>query len=129
MPSPLIWGPCPPAALGHPTTRTDPRCVEVVVPLITVCHVAFVLQISDSDVPLPETDEFSEEFVDFVSMCMEKDPDDRPSAEALLASRWIQRHKSSANSELKAFVRTLYPDADQRIQRDQQAAMEFSLMQ
>ena len=60
---------------------------------------------------------------------MEKDPDDRPSANALLAFKWITKHKATADSELNSFVRTLYPDAENQINRDKQAALQFSLVQ
>mmetsp|Transcript_12784 Transcript_12784/g.26973 ORF Transcript_12784/g.26973 Transcript_12784/m.26973 type:complete len:428 (-) Transcript_12784:57-1340(-) len=98
-------------------------------PYTSSAPVPLILEISDQDIPVPEPSaEISEEFVDFISMCMEKDPDDRPSAEALLASKWIQKHKAAANSELKAFVRRMHPDADQRIEKDKQAALQFSLV-
>lgn len=97
-------------------------------PYTSTAPVPLILEICDSEVPVPEPGEFSEEFVDFISMCMEKDPDDRPSAEALLASRWIQKYKSAANSELRSFVRALYPDAEKQIEKDKAAAMQFSLV-
>jgi serine/threonine protein kinase len=87
------------------------------------------VQVCDSEIPLPAGEsDLSPDFIDFITLCMEKDPDDRPSASALLGSRWIQKHRTGA-AELQSFVRSLYPDAEARMERDRLIAMKHSTVQ
>lgn len=41
--------------------------------------------------PIPPRDAFSDDFGDFIACCMRKQPDERPTAEALMAHRFVQR--------------------------------------
>jgi serine/threonine protein kinase len=48
------------------------------------------VQVTLGEVPLPEPGAYSPELIEFVSLCMERDPADRPTALALLHHPWIQ---------------------------------------
>ena len=61
--------------------------------------------VNDMPPQLPEA-EFSEEFRDFVSLCLQKDPDRRPAVEHLLLHRFIRMYDDSIRPfDLAKFVR------------------------
>jgi mitogen-activated protein kinase kinase 5 len=49
---------------------------------------------------------FSENFVDFVSKCMRKDPPSRPAPEALMRHPFIEQYKDSNNTSVALWVQT-----------------------
>eukprot|EP00753_Platysulcus_tardus_P013257 PLAT3645.5.p2 GENE.PLAT3645.5~~PLAT3645.5.p2 ORF type:complete len:367 (+),score=180.45 PLAT3645.5:135-1235(+) len=46
----------------------------------------------EADEPTLDPDEFSPEFCDFASQCLQKDPEDRLPADILLGSPWLEMH-------------------------------------
>lgn len=55
----------------------------------TVGPLQLMFQVLNEDVPIPTGPELSDEFKDFVRVCMQKDPYQRPSAEQLLTHPFI----------------------------------------
>ena len=47
-------------------------------------------QVTQGEMPLPPAGMYSPELIEFISLCMERDPADRPTALALLHHPWIQ---------------------------------------
>lgn len=88
-------------------------------PYVNVAPVPFILEVTQGDCPLPPVGEFSEEFRSFVSMCMEKDPEDRPNALSLLSHPWIMKHRPSV-TKLAGFIQNAIPDAQQRLEEDRE---------
>jgi len=86
-------------------------------PYQNAAPVPFILEVTTGEAPLPPAGEYSEELRDFVGLCMEKDPDDRPSAVALLNHPWILKHRAAC-TELNSFVCSIIPDSQQRIAED-----------
>jgi serine/threonine protein kinase len=55
----------------------------------------------------PQEEEFSEEFVDFINSCLEKDPEKRPNCAQLLNHPFILLYEQNAVSELKDWIKSL----------------------
>ncbi|KAM7278182.1 hypothetical protein ACFE04_005316 [Oxalis oulophora] len=75
--------------------------------------VNLMLQILDDPSPSPSKQKFSPEFCSFVDVCLQKDPDARPSAEQLLSHPFITKH-ANTGVDLAAFVRSIF-DSTQRM--------------
>jgi serine/threonine protein kinase len=52
--------------------------------------------ILDSEIPPLPRRYFSEEFIDFVDLCLRRDPKLRPPAEVLLTAPWLTKHHVSS---------------------------------
>lgn len=52
--------------------------------------------ILDCDIPLLPKQYFTKEFIEFVSLCLKKDPKLRPPAEVLLTAPWIIKNNISS---------------------------------
>lgn len=48
-------------------------------------------QVLNEDLPIPAGQEYSDDFRDFVTQCMQKNPFQRPSAEQLLSHPWVTK--------------------------------------
>lgn len=66
--------------------------------------VNFMLQVTEEDPPLPPPGAFSDSFRDFVAKCMQRDPFQRPPAEALLNHDWIRRNYFGQPNALADFI-------------------------
>ena len=53
--------------------------------------VGSVSQVVEDKVPLPSCQQHSQEFVDLIKQCLEKDPYKRPTAEALLGHPFLRK--------------------------------------
>mmetsp|Transcript_1769 Transcript_1769/g.2397 ORF Transcript_1769/g.2397 Transcript_1769/m.2397 type:complete len:333 (+) Transcript_1769:103-1101(+) len=58
--------------------------------------IGMVETIVNSDIPIPDDGQFSEEFCDFLVQCLQKDARDRLPAEALLGAPWLQLHGATS---------------------------------
>lgn len=54
-----------------------------------------IMSVINSDPPSLSGSHFSKEFKDFVSICLQKDPSKRPTAEALLKHKFIHKKVDS----------------------------------
>jgi len=81
--------------------------------------VPFILEVTQGECPLPPEGEFSPEFRNFVSLCLEQDPEDRPPAKALLNHAFILKHRADV-ANLASFVRASIPEAQKRMLEDAQ---------
>jgi hypothetical protein len=63
------------------------------------------MQILTDDVALPSSSEFSDDFRDFCSKCVQKDPSQRPTAVQLLSHPFLLKHRTSS-VDLRAFMAT-----------------------
>ncbi|XP_058778646.1 mitogen-activated protein kinase kinase 3 [Vicia villosa] len=75
--------------------------------------VNLMLQILDDPSPSPSKEKFSPEFCSFVDACLQKDPDERPTAEQLLLHPFITKYET-AKVDLAGFVRSVF-DPKQRM--------------
>ncbi|MEW5306381.1 MAG: hypothetical protein WDW36_008849 [Sanguina aurantia] len=64
-----------------------------------------------NEIPLPPAGQFSEEFRDFISQCMQKDPYARPSAEKMLQHPFITVYERDP-VDLKAWMQVAYDPND-----------------
>jgi hypothetical protein len=65
------------------------------------------VQITEYPSPELPADRFSPELCDLVARCLEKDPQQRPTAEQLLRHAFIQRYTDAGDAELAAFLQAL----------------------
>ncbi|KAG9446314.1 hypothetical protein H6P81_012442 [Aristolochia fimbriata] len=72
-----------------------------------------MLQILDDPSPSLPKDSFSPEFCSFIDVCLQKDPDSRPTAEQLLSHSFIKKYEKT-KVDLTAFVRSVF-DPTQRL--------------
>ncbi|KAL9317987.1 hypothetical protein ACSQ67_014504 [Phaseolus vulgaris] len=69
--------------------------------------VNLMLQILDDPSPSPSKNKFSPEFCSFVDACLQKDPDNRPTAEQLLLNPFITKYENE-KVDLAGFVRSVF---------------------
>jgi len=86
-------------------------------PYTNTAPVPFILEVTQGEVPLPPAGMYSPELIEFISLCMERDPADRPTALALLHHPWIQMHRG-AIAHLEQYVSSVVPHAQQRQAED-----------
>nr|BBC28469.1 serine/threonine-protein kinase [Yamagishiella unicocca] len=70
-----------------------------------------MILVLQEDVPLPPAGEFSEEFRDFVRLCLHKDPHRRPMADQLLEHAFIKKYANDPVS-LKSFMQCAFNPHD-----------------
>ncbi|KXZ43451.1 hypothetical protein GPECTOR_90g538 [Gonium pectorale] len=70
-----------------------------------------MIHVLQEDPPLPPAGQFSEEFRDFVRVCLAKEPHRRPPADALLKHPWIAKFANDP-VDLKAFMRCCHNPYD-----------------
>jgi serine/threonine protein kinase len=54
-----------------------------------------IMSVINSDPPSLSGSHFSKEFKDFVSLCLQKEPSKRPTAETLLKHKFLQKREDS----------------------------------
>ncbi|DBB08749.1 hypothetical protein WJX82_002264 [Trebouxia sp. C0006] len=72
-----------------------------------------MIQVVEDEVPLPSCQQHSQEFVDLIKQCLEKDPYKRPTAEALLGHPFLRKH-STRRSAVRSFMTQAYSQ-DERL--------------
>ncbi|GLC41062.1 hypothetical protein PLESTB_000947600 [Pleodorina starrii] len=70
-----------------------------------------MIHVLQEEAPLPPAGEFSEEFRDFVSLCLAKEPLRRPMADSLLSHPFIAKYASDPVS-LKSFMQCVFNPHD-----------------
>ncbi|XP_078438647.1 mitogen-activated protein kinase kinase 3 isoform X2 [Wolffia australiana] len=75
--------------------------------------VNLMLQILYDPSPTPPKNSISPEFRSFIDACLQKDPDERPTADQLLAHPFIRKHEKDG-VDLAAFVHSIF-DPTQRL--------------
>ncbi|XP_048328210.2 mitogen-activated protein kinase kinase 3 [Ziziphus jujuba] len=69
--------------------------------------VNLMLQILDDPSPSPSKHNFSSEFCSFIETCLQKNPDDRPTAEQLLSHPFITKYEDG-QIDLASFVQSVF---------------------
>jgi serine/threonine protein kinase len=58
----------------------------------------------EKDVPLLPVEKFSTEFIDFIDMCLIRDPTKRPQTEVLLSHPFIKTYENKTQSDLAEWL-------------------------
>jgi len=77
----------------------------------TVGPLQLMIQVVEEASPVLPGADFSEEFRDFVSQCLKKNPAERPTAEMLLQHPYIVKY-ANADVDVKSFMQSVHNDQD-----------------
>jgi len=86
-----------------------------------------MLQILDDPSPIPAKYVYSPEFCSFISACLQKDADSRPTCEQLLSHPFMNRYKRTG-VDLSAYFKSAYDPAEMLWQIAHMLAVHYYLM-